>query len=134
MNPNDPNQVIGPPQFIIPTVIVIGLLLGWLVAGAPGAGAAVATGIWLVIAYEYAHASAHLVAEPASGYGRMIRHLHMLHHYHNEKGNFGVTSPIADLIVGTYYSDATKVERCPTVRNLGYTPEEAKRRPWASHD
>lgn len=34
-------------------------------------------------------------------YGRMLRKSHMLHHFHNEKGDFGVTSPVFDLVFGT---------------------------------
>jgi sterol desaturase/sphingolipid hydroxylase (fatty acid hydroxylase superfamily) len=61
----------------------------------------------------------------------MLRHLHMLHHFHNEKGNFGVTSPVFDLIFGTHYSDPAKMARCATARNLGYTAEQQRRYPWA---
>ena len=103
------------------------------VAGAPGAGIAVAVGVWLLLAYEFAHGFSHLVAEPASSYGRMLRKSHMLHHFHNEKGNFGVTSPVFDLVFGTYYGSPTAMERCPTVRNLGYPEEEARRFPFVAN-
>lgn len=131
MNPNDPRSIMGWPQYTIPVVVLVTVPLGWLVAGAPGAGTAVAVGMLLLIAYEYAHGFAHMVAEPGSGYGRMIRRSHMLHHFHNETGNFGITSPVYDLMFGTYYRDPVDVERCPTVRNLGYTAEVARRYPWA---
>ena len=131
MSPTETGGMIGPPQYAIPVMLLVTLPLGWLIGGAGGAAGAAAVGFWLVLAYEYAHGYAHLVTEPGSAYGRMLRHLHMLHHFHNEKGNFGVTSPVFDFIFGTYYTDPAKVARCPTARNLGYTADQARRYPWA---
>ena len=118
INPGDDDDSLGPPQYTIPVVLVVTLPLGWLVAGPAGAGIAVAVGMWLLLAYEYAHGFAHHVAEPASSYGRMLRRAHMLHHFHNEKGNFGVTSPVFDFVFGTYYGGPAEIERSPTVKNL----------------
>jgi sterol desaturase/sphingolipid hydroxylase (fatty acid hydroxylase superfamily) len=131
MHPNDPRQFLGPPLFTIPLVLVVSLPIGWLVAGAPGAGIAVALGVWLLITYEYTHGFVHMVAEPGSSFGRLLRRSHMLHHFHNEKGNFGITSPFFDIVFGTYYRAPADVERCPTVRNLGYTAAQRQRYPWA---
>ena len=134
MQPHETTGILGRPQFTIPIVLLTTLPLGLIVGGVPGAGAAVAVGTWLLLVYEYAHGYSHMVAEPGSGYGRMLRHLHMLHHFHNEKGNFGVTSPVFDLVFGTYYDDPAKVARCATARNLGYTSEVARRYPWADEN
>jgi sterol desaturase/sphingolipid hydroxylase (fatty acid hydroxylase superfamily) len=131
MSPTETGGMIGPPQYAIPVVLLVTLPLGWLLAGAGGAALAASIGLWSVLAYEYAHGYAHLVTEPRSRYGKLLRHLHMLHHFHNEKGNFGVTSPLFDYVFGTYYADPAKVARCPTARNLGYTSEVARRYPWA---
>lgn len=131
MSPTETGGMLGPAQYAIPVMLLVTLPLGWFIGGAAGAAGATAVGFWLVLAYEYAHGYSHMVTEPGSGYGRLLRHLHMLHHFHNEKGNFGVTSPVFDLIFGTYYSDPAKVARCPTARNLGYTSEVARRYPWA---
>jgi sterol desaturase/sphingolipid hydroxylase (fatty acid hydroxylase superfamily) len=131
MNPTETGGMIGPPQYAIPVMLLVTLPLGWLIGGVGGAAGAAAVGFWLVLGYEYAHGYAHIVTEPGSPYGRMLRHLHMLHHFHNEKGNFGVTSPLFDFVFGTHYSDPAKVARCPTAKNLGYTSEEARRYPWA---
>jgi sterol desaturase/sphingolipid hydroxylase (fatty acid hydroxylase superfamily) len=60
----------------------------------------------------------------------MMRHLHMLHHFHNEKFDFGVTTPIVDVLFGTFRSDPALIERSPTVNNLGYSAPEALRYPW----
>jgi sterol desaturase/sphingolipid hydroxylase (fatty acid hydroxylase superfamily) len=134
MDPTETGGMIGPPQYAIPVMLLVTLPLGWLIGGAAGAAGASAVGFWLVLAYEYCHGYAHLVTEPRTRYGKMLRHLHMLHHFHNEKGNFGVTSPVFDLMFGTYYSDPAKMARCATARNLGYTAEQARRYPWAGQD
>lgn len=131
MSPTETGGMIGPPQYAIPVMLAVAFALGWPIAGAAGFAAAAAVGFWLVLAYEYTHGYAHLVTDPKWPYGKMLRHAHMLHHFHNEKGNFGVTSPIFDLVFGTYYTDPAKVARCPTARNLGYTAEQARRYPWA---
>jgi sterol desaturase/sphingolipid hydroxylase (fatty acid hydroxylase superfamily) len=131
MDPTDPRQLVGPPQGAIPLVLAVTVPLGWGLAGPAGAAAAVATGLWLLVLYEYAHGFVHQVAEPASAYGRMLRRHHMLHHFHNETGNFGVTSPVFDILLGTRYESAKQVARCATARNLGYTAAERARYPWA---
>lgn len=131
MSPTETASMIGPPQYAIPVMLIVTVALGWSIAGLSGAAAAIAIGFWLILAYEYAHAYAHLVTDPKWPYGKMLRHAHMLHHFHNEKGNFGVTSPLFDWVFGTYYTDPAKVARCPTAKNLGYTAEQAKRYPWA---
>lgn len=131
MSPTDTASMIGPPQYAIPVMLIVTMTLGWGIGGLPSAAAAVAIGFWLILAYEYAHAYAHLVTDPKWPYGKMLRHAHMLHHFHNEKGNFGVTSPLFDWVFGTYYTDPAKVARCPTAKNLGYTAEQARKYPWA---
>jgi sterol desaturase/sphingolipid hydroxylase (fatty acid hydroxylase superfamily) len=131
MNPTETGGMIGPPQYAIPVVLLVTLPLGWVIGGPAGAAGAAAIGFWCVLAYEYTHGYSHLVTDPKTRYGHMLRHLHMLHHFHNEKGNFGVTSPIFDFVFGTYYADPAKVARCPTARNLGYTSDVARRYPWA---
>lgn len=130
MNPNEIAEIAAPAYFTLPVVLVVGAPIGWLVGGLPGALAGITAGVWLLMAYEYAHGYTHLVTAPGSAYGGMLRRLHMLHHFHSEKGNYGVTSPIFDFIFGSYYASPTQMERCSTVRNLGYTEDMAKRYPW----
>lgn len=130
MDPNDIGEIAAPAYFTLPIVVVVGAPIGWLVGGLPGSLAGMTAGVWLLIAYEYAHGYTHLVTAPGSAYGRMLRRLHMLHHFHSEKGNYGVTSPVFDFVFGSYYDSPAQVERCSTVRNLGYTDEMAKRYPW----
>lgn len=131
MDPSDPNQIAGPPQFSLPVVVVFGGVEGWLLGGLPGALTGPVVGLFLLILYEYAHGYSHLVTTPQSRYGLIIKRSHMLHHFHNETGNFGISSPVFDIVFRTYYTDASLKDRCPTVRNLGYTPELQAKYPWA---
>lgn len=56
--------------------------------------------------YEFAHYHAH-VTEAKSGYLKFIQQNH-LHHHLNPKVNFGQTSPLWDIIFGTYASSDEK--------------------------
>lgn len=53
--------------------------------------------------YEYFHWSLHQYAA-TSGYGRWARRHHFYHHFHEPKMNHGVTSPLWDIVFGTYRS------------------------------
>ena len=75
----------------------LGLLLGVFIEGVTfGAGFCLAYGY-----YEYFHWSLHQYAATSS-YGRWARRHHFYHHFHEPKMNHGVTSPIWDIVFGTY--------------------------------
>ena len=57
---------------------------------------------------------------------------HMAHHFHDETGNFGITSFVWDKAFGTFYERPDRKVKSETVFNLGYTPETAKRYPWVA--
>ena len=67
--------------------------------------------------YEHTHFVAHVNVTPATRWGRFMKKYHLWHHYKNENYWFGVTSPIFDLLLGTY-RDPGLVEKSPTARNL----------------
>lgn len=62
-------------------------------------------GGWL--AYEWLHRSIHVRA-PRGPYGRWARRHHLHHHFRNPAANHGVSTPVWDLVFGTF-------ERCPSV-------------------
>lgn len=76
------------------------------------AGAALA-----VLHYEATHYVAHIPYRPRTDAGRWLKKYHLRHHFLNEHLWFGVTSPVADLLLGTY-AGPDGAERSPTVRNL----------------
>jgi sterol desaturase/sphingolipid hydroxylase (fatty acid hydroxylase superfamily) len=54
----------------------------------------------------------------------------MAHHFHNETGNFGITSTVIDRLVGSHYEDLRARPRSAHVNDLGYDDAEAARYPW----
>jgi sterol desaturase/sphingolipid hydroxylase (fatty acid hydroxylase superfamily) len=86
-------------------IFVVGAVVffpaGWLLAGVAG-GAAMAVG-WVVgySIYEYLHWAAHQRA-PRTRYERWLRHHHFHHHFGAPLKNHGVTSPVWDLVFGTF--------------------------------
>jgi len=43
----------------------------------------------------------------------------MAHDFHDESGNFGITTFFRDKVFGTYYDRPERPEKSPTVFNLG---------------
>lgn len=66
--------------------------------------------------YEWTHFTAHFPAGPGTRWGRFLRRNHLLHHYHNEHYWVGVTSPLFDVLLGTW-ARPEAVDRSPTVRD-----------------
>lgn len=77
------------------------LPIGWFIGGSRF-GVALSIG-WTVGfgLYEYAHMVAH-VRPPRTRYGSWLRHHHFHHHFGHPVKNHGVTSPLWDLVFGTY--------------------------------
>ena len=57
--------------------------------------------ICMYLIYEFLHRSCHINA-PKNDYEAFIRRHHFYHHFENEMVNHGVTSPIWDILFGTY--------------------------------
>lgn len=76
--------------------LVVGLPFGWTYGLAFAIGLA---GMYLV--YEAIHSLAHKRA-PINAYGRWFRMHHFYHHFRSPKSNHGVSTPIWDMVFGTY--------------------------------
>ncbi|HIL25578.1 MAG TPA: hypothetical protein EYG19_09300 [Verrucomicrobia bacterium] len=74
-------------------------LFYWLV---PEWALAVFVGFFLAgyLAYEYVHYAMHQ-REPQSRFGKYLRRHHLTHHAHGHAGNFGVSTPLWDWVLGT---------------------------------
>jgi hypothetical protein len=72
----------------------------------------------VLAAYEWCHFLIHTPYRPRGGYYRAIWRGHRLHHFKNEHYWFGVTSPVADRLLGTD-PDQSAVPRSVTARTLG---------------
>jgi sterol desaturase/sphingolipid hydroxylase (fatty acid hydroxylase superfamily) len=128
-DPNDLRVLFGALYTTLPTIALVTLPLGALMGGVPGAAAAFGTGLLAFALYELCHCMQHLSFTPRSGFLRRVKQLHMAHHFHNESGNFGITSFLWDRLLGTLHDPPGTAPRSPTTFNLGYTEEEARRYP-----
>ena len=76
--------------------------------------------------YEFVHCIQHLAYKPKSPLIAEMKKRHMAHHFHDENGNYGITTFFWDKVFGTYYDRPERPVKSPTVFNLGYTEEVAK--------
>lgn len=129
-DPNDLRVLFGALHTTLPTIALVTIGIGWLIAGPAGGAIAFATGLLTTCFYEFAHCVQHLNYTPKSAYLQRLKRLHLAHHFHNEQGNFGITNFVWDKLLGTYYAKARNVPRSATVFNIGYTAERAARYPW----
>ena len=130
-DPNDLGVLFGSLKNTLPVVMIMTIPLG-LIWGKTGACAAFATGLFITCFYEFCHCFQHLAYNPKWRFLRDMKKWHVAHHYHNEKGNFGITNFMVDRVLGTFYLRTDMVPRSSTVFNLGYTDEEARKYPWVA--
>ena len=116
----------------LPTIVLVTMPLGWAIAGLPGAAAAFASGLLMTCAYEFVHCIQHLNFKPRNKWLQHMKSHHLLHHFHHEQGNYGITNFAVDRALGTYYDKAKDRPRSPTVYNLGYDQETAQKYPWVA--
>ena len=138
-DPNHLEVLFGALRTTLPTIAAATFPLGWAIGSlcgpdaAPGAAAAaLATGLITTCIYEFVHCIQHLAYKPKSKWLAEMKKRHMAHHFHDETGNFGITSFFWDKVFGTWYDRAERPQKSPTVFNLGYTPEVAKDYPWVA--
>ncbi len=132
-DPYDLGVLFGALYTTLPTIALGVVPIGWLIGGPAGAASGLAAGCLVTCIYEFSHCVQHLSYKPKSRFMRHIKTRHLEHHFHNEKGNFGITSFFWDHRFGTYYEKRDGEERSPTVFNLGYTEDMAELYPWVSH-
>ena len=128
--PSDQSVILAAPYTIVGAVVIFSLLFGFLFGTWTALTGPVGVGSLLIIAYEYAHSVCHAAFPTDNSYLRAIRTNHVLHHFHSESGNYGITNPLSDVLFGTRYGEKGLPKRSPTVRNLGYDEEMRRAFPW----
>lgn len=97
--PNDPMRLVLPPMAIWPVAAVF-ILVYWLLFGRfwwpIAAGSALG-----YVAYDWIHYYTHHFT-PKTRVGKFIKRYHMLHHHDSPNARYGITSPLWDLVFGTY--------------------------------
>jgi sterol desaturase/sphingolipid hydroxylase (fatty acid hydroxylase superfamily) len=131
----DPNRLeilFGALHTTLPTIALATAPIGYAIGGTGAALAAFATGLITTCVYEFFHCIQHLAYKPKQQWVVNMKARHMAHHFHDERGNFGITNYFWDRLFGTYYERIEKAKKSETVFNLGYTPEVAQRYPRVS--
>ena len=128
-DPNHLEVLFGALHTTLPTIAAVTLPVGWAIAGPGGAAMAFATGLLTTCFYEFCHCIQHLAYKPKSKWLAEMKRRHMAHHFHDENGNYGITTFFWDKLFGTHYDRPERPEKSATVFNLGYTPEVAEKWP-----
>ena len=133
-DPNHLEVLFGALHTTLPTIAIATVPIGYGIgsfwgAGLGGAMAALATGLLTTCFYEFVHCIQHLAYKPKAKFLAEMKKRHMAHHFHDENGNFGITTFLWDKLFGTYYDRSERPAKSPTVFNLGYTPEIAEKYP-----
>jgi len=97
--PNNRVFALVPPLNSIMVFIPLLVIFHFIV---PPYAVAVFAGFFLVgyLAYEYVHLSLHHAA-PKTRLGCYFRRHHLTHHAHGREGNFGVSTPLWDFLLGS---------------------------------
>jgi sterol desaturase/sphingolipid hydroxylase (fatty acid hydroxylase superfamily) len=98
--PYDPDRLVMPPVVAALLAFAVGLpfraLLGERIF--PGCFAGLVAGyLW----YDLTHYVVHH-GKPRTAFGRLQRRNHMVHHFAQPGARYGVTTPLWDLVFGTY--------------------------------
>lgn len=132
-DPNRLDVLFGSLTNTLPTLLVATLPVGYWISGdVSGALSALSAGLVTTCVYEFCHCIQHLNFQPRSAWLVRIKKLHMAHHFHNETGNFGITSTFIDRVVGSHYEGRETRPRSAHTYDLGYDEAEARRYPWVA--
>jgi dihydroceramide fatty acyl 2-hydroxylase len=98
-HPNDPLRLVMPPSVSVPLAAgFYGLFV--LVLGTPIAFAFAAGFLGGYLLYDMTHYHLHHHA-PRTRVGRLVRELHMRHHFEDDAHGFGISAPYWDYVFGT---------------------------------
>lgn len=97
--PNDKMRLVAPPLMLIFFAVIVGglyylLFKSWWLQLFAGTCAG-------YVAYDWIHYYTHHF-NPKSGVGSWLRRYHLKHHYKDGKMRYGISSPLWDLVFGTY--------------------------------
>jgi sterol desaturase/sphingolipid hydroxylase (fatty acid hydroxylase superfamily) len=97
--PNDRLRLVAPPMMSWPLAIVVSSLSRLALGDVwPVFFAGIAMGY---VAYDWIHYYTHHF-RPTNPVGRWLRAYHMRHHHEHASSRYGVSSPLWDLVFGTY--------------------------------
>jgi dihydroceramide fatty acyl 2-hydroxylase len=98
-HPNDPLRLVMPPSVSVPLAAAMyGLFV--LVLGLPWANVFTAGFLTGYLAYDMTHYHVHH-HRPRTRLGKLVRELHMRHHFQDDTRGFGVSAPFWDYVFRT---------------------------------
>ncbi|HKR99215.1 MAG TPA: sterol desaturase family protein [Candidatus Dormibacteraeota bacterium] len=98
-HPNDPMRLVMPPSVSVPLSVLF-FLLFVAVVGTPTAYA-VGAGFWIgYLVYDEIHYHLHHHT-PTTRMGKLLRELHMRHHFQDDTRGFGISAPYWDTVFRT---------------------------------
>jgi sterol desaturase/sphingolipid hydroxylase (fatty acid hydroxylase superfamily) len=98
--PNDPMRLVAPPLLGWPLGLIVGSI--YYFALGPTVFYPVLAGTFVgYIAYDWMHYYTHHF-RPTTRLGKWMRKYHMEHHYLDHGAHFGVSSPLWDVVFGTF--------------------------------
>ena len=96
-HPNDPLRLVMPPSVSVPLAAAF---YGLFVVLLPDADVFAAGFLLGYLIYDMTHYHVHH-HRPTSRLGKLVRELHMRHHFQDDKRGFGVSAPFWDYVFGT---------------------------------
>jgi len=100
-NPTATNRIFASLFLSVPLAVVY-WLVAWIITGSWAAASFLFIGMSAgYFFYEWLHFQCHH-GQSRLGTLRYLRKYHLLHHYKTPEQRFGVTSPLFDLVFGTY--------------------------------
>jgi len=99
--PDDPGRLVAPPILSWPLAVVVGAL-HWLALG-PWWTLVFAGTLTGYLAYDWMHYYTHH-AVPRSRFGKFMRRFHLEHHYRTANSQFGLSSPLWDLVFRSFWT------------------------------
>jgi len=107
--PQDKTRLLMPPAGALPIILTLWLLFDLIL---PAPWAEPFTGFFIIgyLIYDYIHYATHHfpMRHPAL---KFLKHYHMRHHFSDDDGRYGVSSPVWDWVFGT---DPARAERTQT--------------------
>ncbi len=117
VDPNDLHLLFLPIWYSLPLIAVSGGFAYLISSNLVAANAFISGVIGFLLYYEWTHYIAHRPVQPLSPWGRWMKRMHLWHHFKSEHYWYGVTSPVFDVMLGTYKNEK-EVEKSATVRDL----------------
>jgi dihydroceramide fatty acyl 2-hydroxylase len=98
-HPNDPLRLVMPPSVSVPLAALF--VAGFILVLGEASGTVFAAGFLLgYLVYDMTHYYLHHF-KPKSRFGRLMRELHMRHHFQDDTRGFGISAPFWDYVFGT---------------------------------